>query len=82
MIISNSSIKRCRNKFSIIGIGKVINSALSLFNSLDVEQIIAEFIYDFDDKQLYNVLLYLIRENCEDQKIIDELKDFEYEEHN
>ena len=77
--ISNSSIKRCRNKFSIIGIGKVINSALLLFNLFDVEQIIAEFIYDSDNKQLYNVLLYLIRENCKDQKIIDELQNFNYE---
>lgn len=77
--ISNSSIKRCRNKVPITGIGKVINSALLLFQLCDVEQIIAEFIYDFDNKQLYNILLYLIRENCEDQKIIDELKDFDYE---
>lgn len=79
MVISNSSIKRCRNAFPIIGIGKVINSALLLFNSHDVEQIIAEFIYDSDNKQLYNVLLYLIRENCGDQKIINQLKVFEYE---
>ena len=77
--ISNSSIKKCRNKFPIIRIGKVINSALLLFQVCDIEQIIAEFIYDFDNKQLYNILLYLIRENCEEQKIIDELKDFDYE---
>ena len=77
--ISNSSIKRCRNKFPITGIGKVINSALLLFQLFDVKQIIAEFICDPDNKQLYNVLLYLIRENCKDQKIIDELKIFTYE---
>ncbi len=79
IIISNSSIKRCRNKFSITGIGKVINSVLLLFNLCDVEQIIAEFIYDSDNKQLYNVLLYLIRENCKNQKIIEELQNFNYE---
>lgn len=79
MTISNSSIKRCRNKFPITGIGKVINSALLLFQLCDVELIIAEFICDPDNKQLYNVLLYLIRENCKDQKIIDELKNFIYE---
>lgn len=76
--ISNTSIKRCRNKFPIKGIGKVINSVLSLFRLSDVEVIISEFIYDSDDSRLYNVLLYLIRENCKDSDILEELKEFDY----
>ena len=79
IVLSLDYIKLLNNKVTITGIGKVINSALLLFNLFDVEQIIAEFIYDSDNKQLYNVLLYLIRENCKDQKIIDELQNFNYE---
>lgn len=75
--ISNTSIKRCRNKFPIKGIGKVVNSALLLF-SLDIETIIAEFICDSDNDELYNILLYLIRENCKDSNILNELKKFDY----
>lgn len=74
--ISNSSIKRCRNIFLEKGIGKTINSALDLFNTLSIEEIIAEFIYDYDNKKLYNVLLYLIRENY--KEYLDELKKFNY----
>ena len=76
--ISNSSIKRCRENFPYKGIGKVINSAIQLFNKVSVEIVISEFIYDSDDSELYNVLLYLIRENCTDEKIIDELSSFDY----
>ena len=78
--ISNSSIKRCREKFPIKRIGKTIKSALMMFDLLSVETIISECIYDSDNPKLYNVLLYLIRENCNDEKIINELSTFEYEE--
>lgn len=77
--ISNSSKKRCREKFPIKGIGKIINSAVLILEKVDVEVVIAESIYDSDDKSLYNVLLYLIRENCTDFNIINELNKFDYE---
>ena len=78
--ISNSSIKRCREKFPVKRIGKTIKSALMLFDLVPVELIISECIYDYDNPKLYNVLLYLIRENCNDEKIINELSAFEYKE--
>ena len=78
--ISNSSIKRCREKFPVKRIGKTIKSALMLFDLVPVEVIISESIYDYDNPKLYNVLLYLIRENCNDEKIINELSAFEYKE--
>lgn len=76
--ISEGSKKRCREKFPIKKIGKVINSAVHLLDSISVEIVISEFIYDTDDPNLYNVLLYLIRENCKDEKIINELNKFDY----
>ena len=76
--ISEGSKKRCREKFPIKKIGKVINSAVHLLDSISVEIVISEFIYDTDDLNLYNVLLYLIRENCKDEKIINELNKFDY----
>lgn len=78
--ISNSSVKRCREKFPVKRIGKTIKSALMLFDLVPVEVIISECIYDYDNPKLYNVLLYLIRENCTDEKIINELSAFEYKE--
>ena len=78
--ISNSSIKRCRENFPVKRIGKVIKAALMLFDLVPVELIISECIYDYDNPKLYNVLLYLIRENCNDEKIINELSAFEYKE--
>ena len=76
--ISEGSKKRCREKFPIKKIGKVINSAVHLLDLVPVEIVISECIYDYDDVNLYNVLLYLIRENCTDEKIINELKSFNY----
>jgi len=80
--ISNGSKERCKQAFPIKRIGKLIKSAVSIFELVPVETIIAECIYDPDNKQLYNVLLFLIRENCTDEKIINELKNFEYYEGN
>lgn len=77
--ISNASKKRCREKFPIKGIGKIINNAVLTLEKVDVEVVIAESIYDFDNKPLYNVILFLIRENCKDFKIINELNGFNYE---
>ena len=76
--ISEGSKKRCREQFPIKRIGKLINSAVSILELVPVETVIAECIYDTDNIQLYNVLLFLIRENCTDKKIISELKGFEY----
>ena len=76
--VSEGSKKRCREKFLIKRIGKLINSAVSLLELVPVETVISECIYDPDNKELYNVLLYLIRENCTDEKIIKELEDFDY----
>lgn len=78
MKISNGSKKRCRQKFDYKGIGRVINTASFLIEEEDVNTIIAEFIYDYGNAQLYNVLLYLIRENCKDEKILNELNKFKY----
>ena len=78
--ISDSSIKRCREKFPVKRIGKTIKSALMLFDLVPVEEIISECIYNCYNTMLYNVLLYLIRENCTDEKIINVLGTFEYKE--
>jgi len=76
--ISEGSKKRCREQFPIKGIGKTINSAERLLNLVPVEVVISECIYDTDNPPLYNVLLYLIRDNCTDEKIINELKTFDF----
>ncbi len=78
--VSEGSKKRCREQFPIKRIGKLINSAVSILDLVPVETVIAECIYDPDNINLYNVLLYLIRENCTDEKIINELKEFKYYE--
>ena len=51
-----------------------------MFDLLPIEIIISKSIYDYDNLKLYNVLLYLIRENCNDEKIINDLSTFEYKE--
>ena len=76
--VSEGSKKRCREKFPIKRIGKLINSVVSLFELVPVETVISEYIYDTDNKELYNVLLYLIRENCTNEKIIKEIENFDY----
>lgn len=76
--ISESSKKRCREKFQIKKIGKLINSAVSCLELVPVETVIAEFIYDQDNPSLYNVMLFLIRENCKDEVIISSIQKFEY----
>lgn len=78
MEITNGSKRRCRAKFHIKGIGKQINNAVSLLKEMPVDTVIAEFLYDFDDAFLYNVLLFLIRENCKEEKIICEISKFDY----
>ena len=78
--ISNSSIKQCREKFQFKRIAHTIKSALMMFDLLPIEIIISKSIYDYDNPKLYNVLLYLIRENCNDEKIINDLKALEYKE--
>ena len=78
--ISNSSIKQCREKFQFKRIAHTIKSALMMFDLVPIEIIISKSIYDYDNPKLYNVLLYLIRENCNDEKIINELKALEYKE--
>ena len=75
--VSNSSKKKCREFFGYKGIGKTINEAVYLLESLETGVIISEFIYDADDKQLYNVLLYLIKANDSD-KYDEDLKGFDY----
>lgn len=79
MKVSNGSTKRCREKFGYKGIGKLINSAVKLLESVSINIVISECIYDYDNPKFYNVLLYLIRENCVDEKIINELSSFNYE---
>lgn len=76
--ISEESKKRCREQFPIKRIGKLIKSAVSIFELVPVETIISKCIYDTDNPSLYNVILYLIRENCTDEKIINELNTFYY----
>ena len=51
-----------------------------LFELVPVEEIISECIYNCYNTMLYNVLLYLIRENCNDEEIINALSKFEYKE--
>ena len=78
--ISNSSVKQCREKFQFKRIEHTIKSALIMFDLLPIEIIISKSIYDNDNIKLYKDLLYLIRENCNDEKIINALIKFEYKE--
>lgn len=76
--VSEYSKKKCREQFPIKRIGKLIKSAVSILELVPVETVISKCIYDQDNKELYNILLYLIRENCKDEKIIKELEKFDY----
>lgn len=78
MKVSNGSKKRCRSKFDYKGIGKIINQMSALLEDLPTEIIVSEFIYDHTNALDYNVLLFLLLENCEDKKILNELKSFKY----
>lgn len=75
MKISNGSKKRCRQKFQYKGIGHTINDACELIETLGKDVVIAEFIYDYDNVELYNVLLFLLKENDNTK----ELERFDYE---
>ena len=75
--ITEGSKKRCREKFPYKGIGKLINNATKLFEVLSPGVIMSECIYDYSDPEMYNVLLYLLRENGT-KEIVEELKDFNY----
>lgn len=74
MKISNGSKKRCREKFNYKGIGSLINKAVCLIEEDDVNVVIAEFIYDYDNVKLYNVMLFLLKENLD----LKELHKFDY----
>ena len=76
LIISNGSKKRCRSKFDYVGINKIINRCSELLSDFPVEDIIAEEIYDHWDALTYNVFLFLLLENCKDDKILKELSKF------
>ncbi len=78
LIISSGSKKRCRSKFDYKGINKIINRCSELLSYFPVELIIAEEIYDHSDALTYNVFLFLILENCNDDKILKELSKFKY----
>lgn len=73
MRVSNGSKKRCREKFNYKGIGSLINKAVELIE-YDVDNTIAEFIYDYDNVKLYNVILFLLKENSD----LKELQKFDY----
>lgn len=75
--VSDESKKRCRDKFPIKRIGKLIKSATSILDLVPVEKVITQCIHNSDNSDLRNVLLYFIRENCTDMKIIKELQNFE-----
>ena len=73
MAISKKSIKRCREKFQYKGIGHIIQTACYLIEEA-VNVAIAEFIYDYDNIELYNGMLFLLKENYN----FEELKNFDY----
>ena len=78
MKISNGSKKRCRAKFDYIGINKIINRCSELIEDFGGQTIISEFIYDHDYALTYNVFLFLLLENCNDEKLLKELSKFKY----
>lgn len=73
MKISNGSKKRCREKFNYKGIDSLINKAIYLIE-YDINAAISEFIYDYDNVKLYNVILFLLKENLN----LKELYKFDY----
>ena len=79
--VTNGSKKRCKEKFNDTkGINKVINSCAEYLENNPVEQIIAEEIYDYSNVTTYNVLLFLILDNCKDKKILKELSKFDFKD--
>lgn len=73
MKITNGSKKRCREKFSYKGINKIIETACAVIE-FNPEVAIAECIYDHDDNKMYNVMLFLLKENYNKK----ELDKFDY----
>ena len=77
--ISNGSIKRCKHKYSyIVGIGKVINTAIAIIGKLNIQAVIGEFLDDPDDIDLYNVLLFLLKENTDIEEL-NNYKEIDYD---
>lgn len=73
MKISNQSKKRCGEVFPYKGVNKIIKKACDIIeDSIDVA--IAEFIYDYDNAKLYNVMLFLLKDNYK----LEELNKFNY----
>ena len=75
--VSNNSKKKCRKFFGYKGIGKLIKFATYSLENVDTGVLISEFIYDADDKEFYNVLLYLIKANSSG-KYDEDLEGFDY----
>lgn len=73
MKITNGSKKRCRKKFSYKGINKIIEMVCEIIE-YDPEVAIAECIYDHSDNEIYNVMLFLLKENYNKK----ELDKFDY----
>lgn len=71
--ISNNSKKRCAKAFSYKRINKIIKTATDIIED-DINVAIGEFIYDYDNPQLYNVMLFLLKDNYN----IKELNKFDY----
>ena len=71
--ISNNSKKRCAKVFPYKGINKIIKTATNIIED-DINVAIGEFIYDYDNPQLYNVMLFLLKDNCN----MKELNKFDY----
>lgn len=71
--ISNNSKKRCAKAFPYKGVNKIIKTATDIIED-DINVAIGEFIYDYDNPQLYNVMLFLLKDNYN----IKELNKFDY----
>ena len=71
--ISNSSKKRCAKAFHYKSINKIIKTATDIIED-DINVAISEFIYDYDNPQLYNVMLFLLKDNYN----MKELNEFDY----
>lgn len=78
MKVSNGSKKRCREKFDYVGINKIIKRCSTILEDFGEEIVISEFIYDHDDALTYNVFLFLLLENCTNEKLLKELSKFKY----
>ena len=77
--ISSGSIKRCKDRFRyIVGIGKVINTAVDIIGKLNIQAVIGEFLDDPDDIDLYNVLLFLLKENTDIEEL-NNYKEIDYD---